>query len=487
MFVITIQFLTGSYHATPWGKHVNEGIPEWPPSAWRLMRAIIAAWKNTMPEPSYEDVWPILQKLMKDPPRYRLPGATISHTRHYVPTASKKKLIMDTRVVTGDKPVDIIWPDVSLNGKETGVLDSILENLHYFGRAESWCTASTSADTHHHNCVPLGDRDVPEDAEPTYVLVPKHDIGFVDINKQEPGSSDLKHISVTTRKLQDGKYTDPPGARWVQYLRPRNCFEEQPYYTVDSSPKSITLARYAVVGTIRPRIKDTLRVGDCARSACMSIYGKKNRGGTSEVFCGKSAGGKPLTNHEHALYLPTYETQNSEIDHLTIISSRGFDTKELGVLFSLTELRRDGQDIANLVFQGYGTPDDFNSVPILGKARRWISATPLILSRHVKRRGSGANARIVDSPEDQIRSEVRMRYDESYELTRIIPDGSPTNMHNTNIKPIDFFRWRRNGSVGDGRPYNVQLEFKEPVMGPITLGYASHYGLGMFVPAGDDR
>ena len=29
--VISIQFLTGRYHATPWDKQVNEGAVEWPP------------------------------------------------------------------------------------------------------------------------------------------------------------------------------------------------------------------------------------------------------------------------------------------------------------------------------------------------------------------------------------------------------------------------------------------------------------------------
>ncbi len=32
---IAIQFSAGRFHATPWGHHVNEGLPEWPPSPWR--------------------------------------------------------------------------------------------------------------------------------------------------------------------------------------------------------------------------------------------------------------------------------------------------------------------------------------------------------------------------------------------------------------------------------------------------------------------
>jgi len=28
---IKLNFPAGRYHATPWGRHVNEGVAEWPP------------------------------------------------------------------------------------------------------------------------------------------------------------------------------------------------------------------------------------------------------------------------------------------------------------------------------------------------------------------------------------------------------------------------------------------------------------------------
>ncbi len=41
MIVLELRFPAGRFHATPWGRHVNEGAVEWPPSPWRLMRALI--------------------------------------------------------------------------------------------------------------------------------------------------------------------------------------------------------------------------------------------------------------------------------------------------------------------------------------------------------------------------------------------------------------------------------------------------------------
>ena len=483
MLVITIYFLNGAYHATPWGKHANEGVPEWPPSPWRLLRAIIATWKNTRPELKDEKVWPILQKLTRDPPDYNLPDASVSHTRHFMPTNEKPSLVINTFVVTGNRPIDIIWNDVTLNPEEVGLLGKILKNLHYFGRAESWCTVYASNKSRGHNCSPLENRELSTEEDLVQVLVPNSDVGFVDLCNPKSSDDILKSISITVSALQDKKYIDPPGGRWMQYVIPQNCFEEKSSSNARTYVLSnIGLVRYAVVGTIRPSIKDTLRVGDLARSACMSKYGKKKNGENSATFSGKEGEGKPLTNHKHAFYLPTYETQCKEIDHLTIIAPGGFDEDELAVLFTLNRCYGYNVTDVHLLFQGCGTVNNFSDIPILKKSRKWISATPLILSRHIKYRGKKNDKRMVDGPEEQIRNEVMKRYGKEYELKDVKVDESQTNMNNTAIKPSDFFRWRKHGSVGSSNTYKIQLEFKGKVNGPITLGYASHFGLGMFVP-----
>ena len=46
---IAIRFPLGRYHATPWDRSVNEGAVEWPPSPWRLLRALVASYRNFAP------------------------------------------------------------------------------------------------------------------------------------------------------------------------------------------------------------------------------------------------------------------------------------------------------------------------------------------------------------------------------------------------------------------------------------------------------
>ena len=486
--------MNGAYHATPWGKHVNEGIAEWPPSPWRFLRAIISVWKIKHPALKEGQIKPIIEKLAGEDPVYQLPDASVSHTKHYMPDDKTRSLVLDTFIVTGKKPTYIVWKDLILDDGEKKHLKKLLSGLHYFGRSESWCKAElkdgqydivnykadqkqSTGDKNLEQIVinsrPL-DEDLDEGEEIVRVLLPGKKVDLTDLHTGKPTASSM---TVTTAILQDKRapYTDPPGARWVRYVRPRNFFQKSLSPKTDVSMlNDITLVRYAVVGTIRPSIKDIMRIGDIARNACLSRHSRET-GNRSSVFLGKDENGKPLENHRHAFYLSTYETQKRDIDHLTIIATGGFGQTELTTLLQLKKIYRYNGVGARLVFQGFGTINDFPDIPILKKSKKWVTATPLILSRHIKRKKD----RIVDGPEEQVRNEIRKRY--GFELEKIDIRQSRTGINGTSIKPLEFFRWRRHGNVGTGDPYVVELEFKNLVNGPITLGYGSHFGLGMFV------
>ena len=47
---LAIRFPLGRYHANPWDRAVNEGETEWPPSPWRLLRALVATWHTRWPD-----------------------------------------------------------------------------------------------------------------------------------------------------------------------------------------------------------------------------------------------------------------------------------------------------------------------------------------------------------------------------------------------------------------------------------------------------
>ena len=106
MPTIVLRFPGGRYHATPWGSHVNEGAIEWPPSPWRLVRALTATgysklhWSGARPP---QEAVTLFEKLAGVLPRYGLPSQAVgTHSRHYMPTARFKNgreettLVLDT-------------------------------------------------------------------------------------------------------------------------------------------------------------------------------------------------------------------------------------------------------------------------------------------------------------------------------------------------------------------------------------------------------
>ena len=484
MVAIKFTFTTNRYHATQWGRHVNEGVLEWPPSPWRMLRGIVATWRRTLPVLPSERVEPILGALASEYPKFHLPPASAGHTRHFMPkhetVAHRKRrqttLVLDPFVaIQSGAPLFAIWPNVDLNlQQQRNDLERILLNMPYLGRAESWVNAELASEYPDPNSYALDNGMLPGgDLEVIRTLVPHRHIG-------------LRDLEVETSDLRGEGRIDPEGAHWYPYVRKRDCFTafrtEPRRRPVDGTKP--TVVRFALSGKVLPMAFDTLRWGEVAREAAMSKYGRQNSEVKSPALSGKNASGKPLEGHRHAFYLPTDENGDGRLDHLTIWAPGGLDAKEFNAVVAVRELGRGGgRDPLQLVYQAHGREEDFVGVsPLFGKSKRWCSLTPYVLTRHRKRDS--------DSPEEQVEREVSLRWPDrrlrsvrvKHPRKRIEPmrqgrsDGS---------RPFDFFTYRQGGGSKAGGAFNFELEFEEKVSGPIALGFACHYGLGIFVPSRD--
>ena len=82
MPTLQLTFPGGRYHATPWGHHVNEGLIEWPPSPWRLMRALLACGFSKLGWEEVPDLArQLIEKLAGTLPSFQLPQASAAHSR----------------------------------------------------------------------------------------------------------------------------------------------------------------------------------------------------------------------------------------------------------------------------------------------------------------------------------------------------------------------------------------------------------------------
>lgn len=511
---IALRFPAGRFHATPWGHHVNEGLPEWPPSPWRLLRALVATWKRKLSrEPLVGDnVKSLLARLAGESPAFALPPATLGHTRHFMPLkfpdrGDRTKVFDAFVAVDPDQDVVFHWPDGSLSTDERGALSLLLSQLGYFGRAESWCAARLvpEFDAGKVNCQ-AGNAGVGYETVRVLGLDPEK-WKVWDFKTRTPPDPPWNLLAETADlHAPNEKWSDPPGSRWLTYARPSDCFALKGQGRRQRPPEErtrFTVARFVVdVAEGRrplPLITEVVPFAEAARAAVLESYRRAmfRRHGRgvyhSETFTGKLEGGAYLQSHDHAFYLPTAEERDHRrIDHLTVFAPAGFTRDEVAALDELRSLRFREADYC-LLLTGLGTPGEFNC-PMFAASDAWVSATPFVATRHLRRRGTRRDSRAFFDPEAMMsflgavllenwgqRADLQQRSPVAPEVEPIFDALGTGAMR---FRPLQFHRGRnRPGDDGFSRAFGAfRLKFAGPVWGPICLGYACHFGLGLFVP-----
>jgi CRISPR-associated protein Csb2 len=213
----------------------------------------------------------------------------------------------------------------------------------------------------------------------------------------------------------------------------------------------------------------------------------------SETLSGKMEDGRYLQSHGHAFYLPTAEERDgTRIDHVTIFAPAGFTRNEVAALDELRSMRFKEADY-RLLMTGLGIPEDFNC-PLFGTAHTWVTRTPFVATRHLKRRGTRRDPRAYFNPDatalflGAVLLENWAQRDDLQQRSPTPPDVElifdPLAAGITRFRPLQFYRGRnRPGDDGFSRPFGAfRLRFSSRISGPICLGYASHFGLGLFLP-----
>jgi CRISPR-associated protein Csb2 len=505
---IGVSFLTGRFHATPWAHHVNEGKPEWPPSPWRFIRTLVATWKKKLNSHSLvNEMLPSVIEKLVSPPLFKLPPTTASHTRHYMPwhknwsgeEGTKRTQVFDTFIAL--QPHDEVifcWPETELTRNELNAMNVVLSHVNYFGRAESWAEFRVVHPPRKEdiNCAPVESYDSrgPEDSEPVSVICPDlrtwNDWSYSGkANKPNPPWN----ILAETFDLHKDKWSWPPGSGDVTYVRRRDALASRPRI-IRAEAVRPTIVRYSLDGAVLPLVTETVYVAEIARRRIQGIFGRFFEGQSSRVLSGKSDAGQPLQGHVHTFYLPTDEDGDMRIDHLTVVAQDGFDpVRELRVLDRFNRMHvPGGKPEVSLLLVGTGTFNEMENVPIISQAHKWRSVTPFVPPRHFKKRG---RRRDTCSPEEfpavVLREELaRLGLPRPVNILSLrrceLWDHSKRRraLSRVSVPWLEFRRERvfGHGSRGFHPGCGFEIEFPEPVRGPLALGYGCHFGLGLFAP-----
>jgi len=286
---------------------------------------------------------------------------------------------------------------------------------------------------------------------------------------------------------------------------PSDCFRIATHRTACVAQNKLpTVARFAIVSKVPPYITQSLSLAERFHQALCKIL----NGQLSPAITGKSDQRTALEGNEHVFFLPEAD-QHGYVTHMTLFAPMGFDTAACRALNRLRKVwGMEGFDV-KIVLLATGQPDDFAlASPYFRPSKTWASLTPFIPVRHPKATRAGVvktdvakNGLQIGSPEQDCWRLLEMRFSElKSSFGRLGPNssaianvlltegdanpGSRVRFGLRNIPCLDFQRDRHTGKgarAGD-RGYSIRLDFAEDVSIPFGLGYAAHFGLGLFVP-----
>lgn len=527
MPTLLLRFPGGRYHATPPGHHVNEGLVEWPPSPWRLLRAFLACGYATqrwthVPAPARR----LLEALAGTLPHYRLPPASVAHSRHYMPLGvlergrEKTTLVFDSWADVGDGRLAVRWP-CEVDEEALAVFCALATHLGYLGRSESWVVGEAISDgaelpagfsAHPHvegdrrrlgsEQVSLMAPDVPasysawREEEVAGALaafpLPAGKKPSKKLEKDRARAVEAYPIDLLdclgrdTAWWKQRRWSQPPGSRRVLYWRQDEALvvgAPAPAPRRASAPVEAMLLAITAASGARGALPTRSRALPQAELLHRSLVSHLSRDG--RVPCpeliGKDEQGELLKGHQHAHLMPVDLDDDGHLDHFIVYAPMKLGPVAQDAIQSVKRTwtkRRAGE--LRVAIAGRGSLESLRSLPspfaagiarVLGPSCTWESFTPLVLPRFRKARGKS-------SLEGQVQAELSERGFPPAGIELLPWDGATLALRHA-------VRVRSRG----GRPppvdagYAVRLHFEEPVFGPVSLGYASHFGLGLFLAA----
>lgn len=529
-----LRFPARRYHATPWGAHVNEGQIEWPPSPWRLARALLSVgftrlgWSVVPPEARS-----LLEKMAACPPSYSLPEASLGHTRHYMPIPGNTTKVLDAFAYVGNGVLQVLY-EGDFSEAEIAIATALIVRLPYLGRAESWVEGRVipTPDLADFECRPLGEEETPSNLESRRLLAPELPEAYASWREVEIGNAlaralemkqreaeargrsvpsklgkkDVEKIQQTfprsmmdgllwetsqvQRRKSDGGWNVPPGSRWVTYRmpvkwRPRVRVTLPTPHSLPEASDTALLALSADTKRIDlyPPMRDALRRMEVLHSSLVSLSKADADEHGSPVFTGK-VDGELLRGHRHAFLIPlALGRRFDRIDHVLVHAPMSFDRNALAALRDIRKTYAQGMPEIFVTLVGLGRLEDFEeAVPDTREAMRWRSRTPFVPPRFLKTRGKNSlrgqiEAELAERGIDDLVA-VRMESDDGILVTldHIDERTRPSRRFR------HFRRQRQKLASPTRQAFSLELEFATPVRGPIALGYACHFGLGAFAP-----
>lgn len=529
MTTIRLTFPWGRYYAHPWG--VNPGRlreAEWPPSPWRLLRALVSAWFRGQPGclPT-ADCTDLIESLGRELPEIGMGKISFGYTVHWQPNygatptggradAIYKKTRHENHFVSVCKPVFFRWRETNLNDSQHALVRTLLAEMTYFGRAESLCYAElseTEASTDVEWCRPNRRRRISASCRDVFCPNPD-DFQFADLwsRRDDPARDDLRKAPphfvdklLSSEMKADGgawfSYQMPEGwpAKWVVKI-PKSSRQPR---VVNQQPVAQML-RFSLQCRIPIPLKFTVDIAERFRKSAIKRF-KETHGDGAHSF---ALSGHPPSpsyvtgdhQHAHFLPLPRQLDRRAGVEEIRIWSPCGFTQDEVEAMMRVRTLYWGAAEypIRPVLLEISNRRPDFLAA---NPTRIWDSLTPFVPPRHFYRGNlHGAKLKEKDTPEHQLAEMLRLAgvdRNRSLSIHRLTGIGS-TQTTNPPQADWDIVRAPADSTAfsgaistaihanGNGFERRIgfffRIEFDQPIVIARPLGHSSHFGLGLFVP-----
>jgi CRISPR-associated protein Csb2 len=479
---------------------------EWPPSPWRLLRALAAAWFQANPgrEPSPELVQ-ALETLGRELPTFGLPKVSFARTIHYQPNygatpksdlsfAKYKRVRHENHFVAVGGDVLIHWQMNGVSETDARVVRSLVSTIAgrvgYFGRAESVCeveVVDAGRDPLESAQVALQSGKPCRQIGPNFrdVFCPNpDDFQARDLWRRRADSSGAevaqKHL---VQELLDAPQPLPDGGAWFSYRMPEGWPQRwvirhaQPPRRKKSAGRIVAhFLEFSLQCRIPVPTKFTVSIAELFRDAAV-----RHHPGPSFALSGRDRPEEFQTGHHHAFYLPIPDHSGQYLSSLRVWCPYGFTQQEVNALLAVGALRWAG--------------GRFPVRPVLLRLQRelprprpscvWRSVTPFVPPRYwYRKKFAEGRVREPDSPENQLRTSLRENGTAAVaEIARREAAASNWDVCKVHLHPEVLLR-RSEPTHRIG--FLFEIRFSDKVLLPFpSYGHSAHFGLGQFAPAGN--
>ncbi|HEY5343839.1 MAG TPA: type I-U CRISPR-associated protein Csb2 [Solirubrobacteraceae bacterium] len=519
MLRIAIRFPLGVYHARS-----TSDDAEWPPSPLRLIGALLAAAHGRHSSDPADDL-ALIQKLCKAPAplvvapdsvavgepveareAVRLRGATRWAPRNYLTgpvsprnVGRERAPVNKAGVAIGDRPVAFVWSALDLDHMEMQRLAALAGDVTFLGTSRSPAILKVDAETH---------EAASDDGASEHVWTPAGLAGYAEPDAavrvpdtQTIAAFDRRHDARRgngARVQKTGMVPEISIGTLASYVSPRRRrapadFTFDPSWWGEMMVLEVDRERSDLV----PRAPAAYLFARAVRVALLGAFDEAGTlGEAPPILRGRDA-------DPHCAILPLPHVWGKHPDGLLrgVALLLPHVAREPGVY---TQLSRLEYGLSQLVGSGSQPPTRYVSIPGAGRvwlkppttdesrlsslreefyrgpAKTWVSVTPIVHSRW-RKGGIDALLRQVSADCAHVGLPVPAEIETLRSAGR---HGGADRFVPARETPAS---WR---GLLAGPTSHLRITFAQPVRGPVLLGRARHFGLGLCVPdstsAGDE-